>query len=93
MLFRETNSFCWENRKKNINTLCGQKANFYYVKEQMVHVVTTGRCLASHCLAMGISITIQYSNNLALKGLKMNEDSKRTYQVSNKKYNYDEAFE
>jgi hypothetical protein len=33
MLFRETVAVCCENHKEHKNTLCGQNAEFWYVKE------------------------------------------------------------
>jgi hypothetical protein len=33
MLVRETVTIYWVNHKKETNTLCGQSAEFYYVKE------------------------------------------------------------
>jgi hypothetical protein len=40
MLFRVTVAVYCENHTELTNTLCGQNAEFYYVK-QVVHIVTT----------------------------------------------------
>ena len=40
MLYREIIAVCSEIRTKHINTLCGQKVEFFNVKV-VVHIVTT----------------------------------------------------
>jgi hypothetical protein len=40
MLFRETNAVYCENHTKHKDTLCGQNAEFQYVKGRL-HIVTT----------------------------------------------------